>query len=128
MATANPTVKAVLNHLFQNGGGISKVIEEWVSEDGKQWYRVWSSGFIEQGGNDYGTVFAARRNIVFIKPFTKTVVSLLFGSAGEPNNTTFEGGVVMNGGNSLTLTGFTYSGVSGENHVNNSTSWYACGY
>lgn len=30
------------------GGGNSKVIEEW--HEGTEWYRVWSDGFIEQGG------------------------------------------------------------------------------
>lgn len=32
------------------GGGKYKVIEEWTSEDGLQWYRKWSNGRIEQGG------------------------------------------------------------------------------
>lgn len=32
------------------GGGKSKIIEEWKSEDGLQWYRKWSNGRIEQGG------------------------------------------------------------------------------
>ena len=49
MAEANATVKAVLNHLLQNGGGSSKVVEEW--HQGTEWYRVWSDGFIEQGGS-----------------------------------------------------------------------------
>lgn len=30
------------------GGGKSKIIEEW--REGSEWYRVWSSGLIEQGG------------------------------------------------------------------------------
>ena len=50
MATANPTVKAVLNHLLQNGGGNHKVIEEWHSASGSQWWRKWSDGYLEQGG------------------------------------------------------------------------------
>ena len=46
MATANTTVKAVLNHLLQNGGGKSKVIETGTSNN--IFYRVWSDGLIEQ--------------------------------------------------------------------------------
>lgn len=49
MATADSTVKAVLNHLLQNGGGKYKVLESWKSEDGSSWYRKWSDGLIEQG-------------------------------------------------------------------------------
>lgn len=50
MATADSTVKAVLNHLLQNEGGNHKVIEEWHSESGGQWWRKWSDGYLEQGG------------------------------------------------------------------------------
>lgn len=45
---SDQTVKKVLDYLKSNGGGISKVIEEW--HEGTEWYRVWSSGLIEQGG------------------------------------------------------------------------------
>lgn len=44
----NQTVKKVLDYLKANGGGTSKVIDEW--HEGTEWYRVWSSGLIEQGG------------------------------------------------------------------------------
>ena len=55
MPTANTTVKAVLDHLLANGGGTSKIIEEW--HQGTEWYRKWSNGFIEQGGEDqFGNV------------------------------------------------------------------------
>lgn len=48
------------------GGGISTIVDEWKSEDGKQWYRVWSSGFIEQGGYR-----SSKGNVVsFTVPFT----------------------------------------------------------
>lgn len=40
-------VKKVLDYLKANGGE-HKVIEEW--HEGTEWYRVWSSGLIEQGG------------------------------------------------------------------------------
>ena len=44
MATANANVKKVLESLKSKG----TIVEEW--HDGSEWYRVWSSGFIEQGG------------------------------------------------------------------------------
>lgn len=48
MATANATVKAVLEHLNSNGGGIS---QEW-HDDAGNWYRKYADGWIEQGGHD----------------------------------------------------------------------------
>lgn len=32
------------------GGGNHKVIEEWHSKSGGQWWRKWSDGYLEQGG------------------------------------------------------------------------------
>ena len=46
MATANANVKKVLNALRGEGS----VIKSWKSDDGTQWYRKWSDGFLEQGG------------------------------------------------------------------------------
>lgn len=68
MATANATVKAVLNHLLENGGGSSKVVKTW--QNGKNGYRVWSDGFIEQWGNlDPGANWAT---VSFNTPFRTT--------------------------------------------------------
>lgn len=51
MPTANETVKKVLTRLNQKidsvGGG---VVDSWTSDDGNQWYRKYSNGWIEQGG------------------------------------------------------------------------------
>ena len=110
------------------GGGNSKVVEEWRAADGSSWYRKWSSGFIEQGGNDLGKAFPTKREIVFAKPFTTVVLSLMFGSVGETSGNSYEGGIAVTPENTLTLTGFTYVGIHMSTHVNNSTSWYACGY
>lgn len=44
MATANANVKKVLDSLKSKG----TIVEEW--HEGTEWYRVWSSGLIEQGG------------------------------------------------------------------------------
>ena len=36
------------------GSGVETVVEHW--HEGTEWYRVWSDGFIEQGGiSDYLT-------------------------------------------------------------------------
>ena len=86
MATANATVKKVLDHLLQNGGGNSKVIKEWHS--GSSWYRQWQSGFIEQGGQV--TPDVANNYVVTLHtPFTTTGYSVLLtrqSAGGDGNN------------------------------------------
>lgn len=79
MATADPTVKAVLNHLLQNGGGNYKVIEEW--HEGTEWYRVWSSGLIEQAGT-YPS--AGTPKISLRKPFSNVdYIIVMSGGCGS---------------------------------------------
>ena len=47
------------------------VIEAWTSEDQKSWYRLYKSGWIEQGGYvDTNTL--TEPQIIFLKPFSKT--------------------------------------------------------
>lgn len=82
MATANPTVKAVLNHLLQNGGGKSKIIEEW--REGSEWYRVWSNGLIEQGGAGTSASSGGLATLTFKKPFSTSdynIVGITTGSS-----------------------------------------------
>ena len=82
MATANLTVKKVLEDLRKNGGGKSKIIEEW--REGSEWYRVWSDGFIEQGG--YEIASQPRQTITFHKSMTGTDYTVTFGAvAKDPN-------------------------------------------
>lgn len=46
--SADPTVKAVLNWVKSQIGKADQVVEEW--HEGANFYRKYSSGFIEQGG------------------------------------------------------------------------------
>lgn len=51
------------------GGGNSKIVSEWNS--GGEWYRKWSSGFIEQGGYQYvGSSSVMATNITYPIAFT----------------------------------------------------------
>ena len=127
MATANPTVKAVLNHLLHNGGGKSKIIEEW--REGSEWYRVWSNGLIEQGG--IGTT--ASNGIVsltFKKPFA-TSNYFLYGLMDHNSNSAVSFKCVENPpktSSSATLKA-TYC-LAGDNGIlpNTSFSWFAIGF
>lgn len=75
MAEANVTVKAVLNHLLQNGGGSSKVVEEWHANDGSSWYRKWSSGYVEQGGKTVALAPDATATVTFPLSFQDEILN-----------------------------------------------------
>ena len=78
MATADSTVKAVLNHLLQNGGGI-KIIEQ--SSNGAIAWRIWSNGFIEQWLTPSNTRLrgdeSMNKTFSFPKPFSDTSYALV---------------------------------------------------
>lgn len=118
MATANPTVKAVLNHLLQNGGGISKVIEEW--HEGTGWYRVWSSGLIEQGGMT--ETLDADQSVAVTFPIEFKSVVLNLNIQRESNTGNYTPSFIR-----LTLTGTTIkNNVRGEERAR--LNWYVAGY
>lgn len=51
-----------------NSNGIRTVVETYVN--GTEWYRVWSDGWIEQGGCTAKNVSSA--TATFLKPFSNT--------------------------------------------------------
>ncbi len=121
MATANATVKKVLDHLLQNGGGNTKVIKEWHS--GSSWYRQWQSGFIEQGGvyTQDSSAGALQKEITFPIPFT-SLPSLAF----APLSTT--GSNVEITASNLTNTGVELCYGDGGSMGTCGFSWVVCGY
>lgn len=59
-----------------NNNGIRTIVETW--NEGHNWYRIWSDGWIEQGGN---IPFSATGgwtsgNITFFKPFSNINYSI----------------------------------------------------
>ena len=99
---------------------VSVVVESWTADDGTSWYRKYSDGWIEQGGNPggVGTMGTMDTTITFPVPFTNT--NYFIGGVGF---------VIANVGSayilSATTTGFTTSSVM---HQSGTPSWYACGY
>lgn len=115
MVTANAKVKKVLDSLKSKG----TIVEE--RHDGSEWYRVWSNGFIEQGG-----IVSVPNELVVISlntAFTTNTYSL---SAFVDNNLTsasaYQFAVTVE---SITTTSFT---VSKYNPSTLTCHWFACGY
>ena len=99
---------------------VAVVIQNYVS--GTSWYRVWSDGWIEQGG--YLTMTAEVTTLTFLKSFTNANYTIV-GTKGRGNATNSR--VV----NFSSLTAKTVgvsipfnNGLNTDYNVN----WYACGY
>lgn len=106
--------------------GISHLMETWKSDNGMSWYRKWSDGWIEQGGNVVQS--ASWTPIVFYTPFTSIPVYAQYQLANPV-------GVYPNYFNLMTIMdSFTTVGMNiftkdGNNRVStNPGLWYACGY
>ena len=81
---------------------------------GTSWYRIWSDGWIEQGGYN-----SAGGTITYLKAFSNTNYTLVGGLIPGTPSTTYEHLNMA----SQTTTGFSYT-----RYDNYNLKWYACGY
>lgn len=110
------------NHTFYIGGNLVKgfVRESWKS--GASWYRVWSDGWIEQGGKTASSGNDISVSVTLHKPFSDTnyYVNLTSNTTTTTFNTAQPNWVTAK-----TTTTFTAHidcyGAGGSD-------WYACGY
>lgn len=88
---------------------------------GTSWYRVWSDGWIEQGGRSGRSGYAVIP-VTFLKPFTSTNYSVIV------TNTNIENAPTKSGNdNNDTVGSFTKTGFSLITDSNFATQWYAFG-
>lgn len=110
-----------------NTNGIRTVVETFVSEDKTQWYRVWSDGWIEQGGKSGNITNNTNQTINLLKPFTDTNFYITIGH----KNSTFDA-FYYNQGCIINYTETTIVLSNRRFNSNNTYSiivfWYACGY
>ena len=123
LSNLNNTGNAAASNL--NSKGIRTVVETY--QNGNNWYRVWSDGWIEQGGAQTNTSAGAITvTVSLIRAFATTNYTVMrapfwgagWGGAGSDGYTT---GIF-----SQTTTGFTCA-----THANSMVSkimWFACGY
>ena len=113
-----------INNRLINLENSKRIIETW--NEGTEWYRIWSDGWIEQGGttglitsgNSYNS-----KTITFKKSFTNT--NYTFTSCANKYST--ENGL----GNAyppFIFTKINTSIIIGKYSWTDGIDWYACGY
>lgn len=99
----------------------------WVVQNyksGTSWYRVWSDGWIEQGGI---TAYSSNRaTVTFLKKFSDTNYTVTTTDTTRTNANSDTGGA----GNSPFTIAYTTSNfiISQASESTRCTNWYACGY
>ena len=100
-----------------------RVIETWKSDDGTSWYRKYSDGFIEQGGNSQIDE-NSDKTITLSYPFSSTVYQVIVTNTSGGGRSDTEGYIFVK-------TKYTSSIKFSASYLNPNTSsfnWYACGY
>lgn len=115
-----------LNLSFNNLSNKPKayVTETWHS--GTSWYRVWSDGFIEQGGKlTFTGASSITRDITFNKPFASSMIglSLMSGrNSGTSSGSEYGYGVYAYSTTKMSVAAWKEGGSS------TTLWWYANGY
>ena len=96
------------------------VTEIWKNEDGTSWYRVWSDGWIEQGGFQKSGSWAS--TLTFVKSFTTRTYSIGKFTHGSNHYNKYN--------NYSSFYSMTETTATTTNNATDfpSYSWYACGY
>lgn len=112
---------------FNRITGVIAIIETGHSEDGNQWYRKWSDGWIEQGGVSTGAADNTGATINLLQSYSNTNYTLIgqnmyIGDAAvryvkfpTKQNSSFTASTGWVNGTSAT-------------YEANQFQWYACGY
>ena len=95
-----------------------RIIETW--SEGTEWYRVWSDGWIEQGGRVTGN--DVNITINFKKPYTTINYTITQAEIGHTGQDPYVNG--------YTFQQFTTNSVvcCMRNNGQNTCMWYVCGY
>ena len=121
---ANDVTDLSVNKLdkISNGSAVKYVTETF--SDGVNWYRKWSDGWVEQGGNNTETTL--KRNLVFMVPMQDTSYLVMSTIKSE-----ISGGTVTIGVNAKSTTSVvmhaTYSSGSSYGTATQPFEWYAFG-
>ena len=92
------------------------ITETWKATDGNSWYRVWSDGFIEQGGSDVNHPV----NVTFPKPFKDIPYTLICTPITVRAQAEWANYIFANEKTSV--------GFKSVANAQKSMEWYACGF
>ena len=101
------------------------VIETWQSDDGVSWYRKWSDGWIEQGGDGKGNTYTSPVALTFQIPFSTANYTISAVCVDTTSN---------NWAKHVYFSGKTTTGAKATTTINGTNgavmpfNWYACGY
>ena len=103
---------------------VAVVVQNYVN--GTSWYRVWSDGWIEQGGviTTTTTAYPKGKEITLIKPMTTTTYTLLATAKSNDNSGSYtyqDFGIASQGTNSFVFR------LEMSNYFT-AVNWYVCGY
>lgn len=102
-----------------SSSNVAVVVQNYVS--GTSWYRVWSDGWIEQGGRTGSLGQGKTQSITFLKAFSNANYSVV--ATTQRTGNTWSTACAGNLTNStMTITHVTNAGSA------TTISWYACGY
>lgn len=97
--------------------GINYVIETGFSDDNKSWYRLWTDGWCEQGGQ-FPQQAWANVVVLLLKSYATSTYTIATTGAGYTANT--DGwSIVLREPGQFKVYGYNNTGFS---------TWYACGY
>ena len=103
------------------------LVEKWQSDDGTSWYRKWSDGWIEQGGQHGAVSNSNPVSVTFPTPFTNPPLFLSRAVKGvSSNGVSSSHADATSGYYTRTATNFSFR-QNTSTHVSESI-WYACGY
>ena len=120
LSNASRATQAAINSMMP--ANMDYVVDSY-SDDNGNWYRVYKSGWVEQGGEVLNIPASSGRDITFLKPFANTLYTALC----TPNNTTSDRGDKRENWG-LYKKDSTYCQMLNNSETKTVTfSWYACG-
>lgn len=102
------------------------IVKNYYAASTGSWYRVWSDGWIEQGGVGKADSYTAKGTITLLKAFSTNKYCLtLSGGYDTTNNSSVQGYFAHY---NKTTTTFSWKLQAGSNYYADTVLWYACGY
>lgn len=122
--TADATVKKVLDFLKNRNSADAYVVETNV--DGENWFRIWSDGFIEQGGKVDITSIDGN-TFSFNRPFSNKSTVTLVALNGKCTNVDYTANLHTKGEVTVSTFYLQAKGYGGTGTVTD-VNWCAFGY